>query len=409
MPPDAKNETEMFSQLKLLPPDALLGITKAFAEDTRALKIDLGVGVFRDAENRTPVMKAVKAGERRLFENEATKTYTRPEGAPGFPEAIAHLLLGEDHEALRADRCATVQTVGGCGALRLGADLLRRAEMRAIYVGTPTWPNHKPLLSAAGHQIELIPYYDAAKHGINFPAFVAAIEQLGPKDALLLHGACHNPTGADLDRDQIDAIIECAERQGFLPIVDIAYHGFAESLDDDAYIAREMARRLPEIVISYSCSKNFGLYRERTGALLVIGKTAERAGALRSHLLNVARGAYSMPPAHGGSIVAEILQSIELANLWRDELAAMRNAINDSRRLLVRTAAEMQLGEVLAYIERQNGMFSLLPLSETQVKEMRAKHGVYMAGSGRINLCGVNPGNVGHLCAALRDVVNDSI
>ncbi|MEX0644548.1 MAG: aromatic amino acid transaminase [Parvularculaceae bacterium] len=391
--------------MKLLPQDALLGITKAFAEDSRALKIDLGVGVFRDAENRTPVLKAVKTGERRLLEAQTTKTYTRPEGAPGFPEAIARLLLGENHGALRDARCAAVQTVGGCGALRLGAELLRRAEARAIHIGSPTWPNHHPLLSAAGHKIEMIPYYDATKRRIEFAAFLAAIKQLGPTDALLLHGPCHNPTGADLARDEIDAIIDCAERQGFLPIIDMAYHGFAGSLDEDAYMAREMARRAPEVVISYSCSKNFGLYRERTGALIVVGESAERANALRSHLLNLARGSYSMPPAHGGAIVAEILNSAELTKAWRDELAGMRNAIKESRRLLARTAAEMQMGDGLAYLERQNGMFSLLPLSDAQVAEMRAKHGVYLAGSGRINLCGVNARNVAQLCEGLRDVM----
>ncbi len=395
----------MFSQMSLLPPDALLGITKAFADDPRTLKIDLGVGVFRDAENRTPVLKAVRLGETRLVEGQTTKTYTRPEGAPGFPEVIAQLLLGGDHEALRDRRCAAVQTVGGCGALRLAADLLRRAETRAIHIGAPTWPNHHPLLSAAGHKIEMIPYYDVAKRRINFPAFLAKVEKLGPEDALLVHGACHNPTGADLDRDQIDAIIDCAARQKFLPIVDMAYHGFAEGLDDDAYIAREIARRLPEAIISYSCSKNFGLYRERTGALLVIGENADRADALRSHLLNLARGNYSMPPAHGGLIVAAVLESPELTRIWREELSAMRSAIKNNRRLLARTSAEMQMGDGLSYIERQNGMFSLLPLSDAQVAEMRAQYGVYLAGSGRINLCGVNAGNVEHLCAALRDVM----
>ncbi|MBB5518497.1 amino acid aminotransferase [Amphiplicatus metriothermophilus] len=394
----------MFADVKPLPPDPILGLSKLFVDDPRERKIDLGVGVFRAADNTTPVLKAVKIAEQRLLERQATKAYAPPAGVPGFVEGAARLVFGEDSPVLRDGRSAGVQTPGGCGALRVGAEILRRLEAGTVYVGAPTWPNHAPLLTEAGLKLEMIPYYDAQARAIEFDGFIAAVEKLGPGDVLLVHGACHNPTGADLDRAQIDAIIETADRRGFLPFVDLAYHGFAAGLDDDAYIVREMARRLPELLVSYSCSKNFGLYRERTGALLIVGETGERAGAIQSHALNVARGMYSMPPAHGGSIVAEILQSPELEAKWRDELAHMRDTVKANRRLLARTAAEMQLGDALAYIEGQNGMFSLLPLSEKQVLAMREKHGVYMTGNARINLCGVNAGNVAHLCEAYRDV-----
>ncbi|HXI87598.1 MAG TPA: amino acid aminotransferase [Parvularculaceae bacterium] len=395
----------MFSEMNALPFDSLLGLTKLFNEDNRAKKIDLGVGVFRDKENRTPILHAVKTAEQRLFEKQTTKVYTPPEGAPGFADAIAKLLLGEAHPSLKEVRYTAVQSVGGSGAVRLGGELIKRAGAEAITIGAPTWANHQPLLTAAGHKIKMIPYYDAERREILFGEFLSAIGELGPKDALLLHGPCHNPTGADLSREQIDAVLDCAEQRGFLIFIDAAYHGFAQGLDEDAYLPREAARRLPEVVVSYSCSKNFGLYRERTGALIVIGENAEKAAALKTHLLNLARGNYSMPPAHGAEIVAEILSSPDLAKMWRDELAAMREAIKENRRVLVRASAEMQMGDLLSYIESQNGMFSMLPVSESQVLAMREKHGIYMAGNGRINLCGVNEGNVAHLCEALRDAI----
>ncbi|MEE2693142.1 MAG: amino acid aminotransferase [Pseudomonadota bacterium] len=393
----------MFSEISELPPDPILGLTKLFADDPRAKKIDLGVGVFRTVDNKTPVLGSVKRAEALVMEAETTKVYTPPEGAPGFAPNILALLFGADHDALRAGRVTAIQTPGGCGALRVGGELLKRMNARAIYAGEPTWPNHKPLLSAAGHELRMIPYYDRATSSVLFDDFISGIEKLGPGDVLLLHGACHNPTGADLTRDQIDAVLDIAAARKFLPFIDMAYHGFANGLDEDAYVVRETARRLPEALVSYSCSKNFGLYRERIGALFMIGETAKSASAARSHAVNVARGMYSMPPAHGGAIVAEILQSPELSKQWREEAASMRMAIHASRRLLARTSAEMQMGDRLAFIERQYGMFSLLPLTEAQVLKMRETHGVYAVGSGRINLCGVNEGNVEHLCEAIRE------
>jgi aspartate/tyrosine/aromatic aminotransferase len=394
----------MFADIPLLPPDSLLGLTRLFNEDPRAKKIDLGVGVFRTADNRTPILHAVKRAEAKLVGAQSTKVYTPPEGAPGFGDALTRLVFGERHPAVADARIFALQTPGGCGALRIGAELLKRAKARRIVVGSPTWANHQPLLSSAGHAIEMIPYYDAKSCAVLFDAFLAAVEKLGPEDVLLLHGGCHNPTGADLSKAQIERIIDAAERQGFLCFIDFAYHGFATDLDSDAYLAREMAKRLPELLVSYSCSKNFGLYRERAGALFMVGRNAERTAALKSQALALARGIYSMPPAHGGAIVAEILQSPDLSAQWKKEVAEMGAAIRASRKLLVRTAEAMQIGG-LGYIEGQNGMFSMLPLSEAQVLAMRERHGVYMAGNGRINLCGVNEGNVEHLVSGLRDAM----
>lgn len=392
----------MFADLAALPPDALLGLTRLYNEDKRATKIDLGVGVFKTPDNRTPVLAAVSKAQLRLTERETTKVYLPPEGAQGFGDAIRKLVFGD---TLDAARSAVIQTPGGCGALRVGADLLKRAGAAGIAIGSPTWANHNPLLSAAGLKISMIPYYDAASGGVDFNAFYAAASKLGTNDALLLHGGCHNPTGADLSREQIDAIVDLAVDKGFFPFVDFAYHGFSKGLDEDAYLVRRLAARAPEFIVTYSCSKNFGLYRERAGALILAGADAGRVEAMKSHVLNIARQIYSMPPAHGGILVADILATPELDAAWRAELEAMRKAVIANRLLLVKTAQESQLGDRFEAIARQNGMFSLLSVSEAQVLALRERHGVYVAGNGRANLCGVNEGNIGHLCEALTDVL----
>lgn len=397
----------MFADLLALPDDPILGLSQAFKEDKRERKIDLGVGVFKTSDGRTPVMEAVKKAQAQVIEAETTKAYTPPGGAPGFADSILKLVFGPDNEALGAGRCAAIQTPGGCGALRVAGELLKRTSARGIAVGTPTWPNHKPLLAASGLNVKMIPYYDAMAASIEFDAFLAEIKKLESEDVLLLHGACHNPTGADLSREQIDAVFDVAEECKFLPLIDVAYHGFAESLEADAYIVREAVRRLPEALIAYSCSKNFGLYRERTGALILVGETSARAHALRSHAVNVARGIYSMPPAHGGLIASEILRSTELEKLWRKELASMAETIRNNRRMLVEAAGKAGLGNRLSYITDQRGMFSLLPMTEESVKAARDRYGVYIVGAGRINLCGVNAGNVDYLAGALADVMGE--
>lgn len=392
----------MFADLSLLPPDALLGLTKMFNEDPRSKKIDLGVGVYRTPDNRTPVLAAVAEAQKRLIAQETTKAYLPAEGAPGFGAAIRNLVFGG---SLASGRGAVVQTPGGCGALGVGALLLKRAGASGVTIGAPTWANHNPLMSAAGLKISLIRYYDAETGGVDFDGFYSAAAKLGRSDVLLLHGGCHNPTGADLARDEIDAIVDLSVKNGFLTLVDFAYHGFAHGLEEDAYLVRRLASRADEFIVTYSCSKNFGLYRERTGALILVGKDAGRADAMRSHAVNIARQIYSMPPAHGGIIVADILTSPDLDRMWRTELESMRRAVVANRRLLVKTAAEHQLDGKLNFFERQHGMFSLLPVNDAQVLALREKHGVYVAGDGRANMCGVNDGNVNHFCEALADVL----
>ena len=390
----------MFEDTKLLPHDPILGVSSAFRADQRSEKIDLGGGVYRTLDGQTPVMKAVAKAEAAVIAGQSSKVYTPVDGYPGFAPQIISLLLGADHPA--GDRIAAVQTPGGCGALRVAGELIAGAGSKAITIGAPTWGNHFPLLSAAGNKINMTPYYDKSACSLDYDAFLEAVKKLGPDDTLLLHGGCHNPTGADLTRDQIDQI---AAQLKFLPLIDMAYHGFANGLEDDAYIVRRFAEVAPELLVTYSCSKNFGLYRERIGALLIIGSSAEKTAALKSHAVSIARTMYSMPPAHGGAIVTEILQSPELSQLWRDELDEMAAAVKNNRALLVKTADEMGLGNRLAYIERQAGMFSLLPIEEAEAIKMREEHAVYVINDGRINLYGVNANNVEHFMTAVKTVM----
>lgn len=391
----------MFADLAALPPDPLLGVTARFRADPRPEKIDLGVGVFRNRQGETPVMRAVAEAQRRLVSKETTKVYLPPESAPGFAPSLARLIFGET----LSPRIAVVQTPGGSGALRVAAELLKRAGAQAIVTPTPTWANHGPLLGASGLAIKSVPYYDVKTGGVDFATFHDSAARLGPKDALLIHAGCHNPSGADLTREEIDAIIELAAEKKFLPFVDFAYHGFAEGLEADAYIVRAMAKRLPEFLIAYSCSKHFGLYRERTGAVAMIGADEGAAKAMTTHAVNAGRQMYSMPPAHGALLVAEVLADPALERDWRAELEEMRLAVNRSRAMLVEAARSQQLGQRLDFLLSQRGMFSLLPINEAQVTALREKHALHLVNSGRINLCAVNEDNAGRITEALHDVI----
>ena len=395
----------MFETVAPMPPDPILGLSQKIRNDPRPEKVDLGVGVFRTADGATPVMKAVAEAQRRLVAHEQTKAYTAPEGAPGFGDALLKLVFGADNDALAAGRCAAVQAPGGCGALRLIGELHHRFAPGAVAIGAPTWANHEPLLTASGNRLKMAPYYDPATSTLLYQDFLTAIESLDRGDSLLLHGACHNPTGADLAKDQIDEVLEIVRDKGLFLIIDTAYHGFAKDLDHDAYLIRAAAARLPELLVSYSCSKNFGLYRERTGALIIVGQDRKSAEAVKSHALNIARESWSMPPAHGGVLVSSILQSEELTALWREELASMTAAVKQSRTHLKQAASKAGLGNRLSFIEDQNGMFSMLPVTPGAVETLQSDFGVYMVGNGRINLCGVHAGNAAYIAEALSTVL----
>jgi aspartate aminotransferase len=389
----------MFEALNPLPADPILGLSAAFRQDDNPDKIDLGVGVYKDESGATPIMGAVKKAEARRLDSETTKTYQSPAGDPEFDLAIAELLLGK---MSTEGRVATAQAPGGTGGLRIAAGLIRRSNPGAtVWLSKPTWANHRPVFEGAGLAVQEYPYYSAEARGVDFEAMSRALRQLGPGDVVVFHGCCHNPTGADLTEEQWESVAEIAQERGFFPLLDIAYQGFGRGLEEDAFSARCLARQVPELIAVSSCSKNFGLYRERTGAVCLVTADRQRGDQALQHLLNVARSTYSMPPAHGAAVVSSILGDAGLRADWEQELTQMRERMNDCRNLLADRLEEAGLGQAFDHIRGQFGMFSYLGVSVEQVRRLREEFGIYMVDSSRINIAGVNQQNLGYLADAL--------
>jgi len=396
----------MFENLELITADTILGLMAAFRADSDPRKVDLGVGVYRDDHGETPVMEAVRAAEGALVAQQTTKTYVGPAGNPGFNTEMEKLVFGAAHPALKAGRIRSIQSVGGCGALRLGAELIRLAAPQSVvHVSTPTWANHVPLLSGAGLELEHYPYFDATSGGVRFAAMLGALEQLPPRTVVLLHASCHNPTGADLSPDEWRALLELVKRRSLLPFIDMAYQGLGEGLEADTFGLRLFAAELPEVLCAVSCSKNFGLYRERVGALHLVSETAKAAEAAMSQLVKLARGMWSMPPDHGAEIVRRILADGTLRELWEREVTGMRTRIQGLRRELVGQLREQYPQRDFSFIAHQRGMFSYLGISTAQVRALRAEHHVYMTDDSRINIAGLRPENIGYFARATAQVL----
>ena len=396
----------MFETISPAPEDSILGLTEAFKEDPNPNKVNLGVGVYKDGGGQTPVLSTVKEAEERLLRSEATKSYLPIDGLAAYATLSQEIVFGSEHDILRAGRAATVQTPGGTGALRVAADFVRRVFPGAtVWLSDPTWPNHPNVFGSAALQVQSYPYFEAESNGVAFDRMMAALETIPTGDVLLLHGCCHNPTGADLSSQQWQAVAAlCAERS-ILPLLDFAYQGFGDGLDEDASGVRIVADHCREFLVATSYSKNFGLYNERVGALTLVADSAEAADAANSHMKICVRTNYSNPPAHGGQIVAEILGDPELRKRWEVELAEMRNRINDMRHLFVETLDEQGAGRDFSFIARQRGMFSYSGLTPEQVQALRDRHSVYIVGSGRINVAGMTEVNMEFLCAAIADVL----
>jgi aspartate/tyrosine/aromatic aminotransferase len=393
----------MFEGLKPLPQDPILQLMQTFRDDPRDDKIDLGIGVYKDDSGNTPIMAAVHEAERRLLEQEVTKSYVGPAGSAGFNQAIADLVLGADNALIRDQRVSVVQTPGGCGALRMAAEFLRLCHSdTTVWVGTPTWGNHLPLLGGAGLAIREYPYLDRQTLQVDFDGMMGALEQASAGDVVLLHGCCHNPSGADLTFDQWQQVTDLMLRKGLLPFVDMAYQGLGDGLDADAAGLRHVASRVPEMVVASSCSKNFGLYRERTGALMLIGETADAQKAATSQLLSVIRSHYSMPPAHGAAIVETILGDEGLRSQWQSELNGMCERILHLRHAFATALAPA--GD-FGFIARQRGMFSFLGVAPEQVRQLREEFGIYMLDSSRVNVAGLNDHLMSRVAEAVRSVL----
>ncbi|TWB46024.1 amino acid aminotransferase [Nitrospirillum pindoramense] len=391
----------LFDALAPQPADTLLSLIALHRDDPRPHKLDLGVGVYRDDSGATPVMRAVKAAEARLLETQSSKSYLGPEGDIRYAELLQPIVFGR---AVPADTFVGVQTPGGTGALRLAAELINAARKNAkgpgakVWLGTPTWPNHAPIMTAAGLTVATYRYYDQATQTVLFDEMMAALQGAAAGDVVLLHGCCHNPVGADLDRSQWRAVAEVVAQRGLIPLIDLAYQGLGDGLEEDAAGARLVLDAAPDALLAYSCDKNFGLYRERVGALYAKGGTPARTELMRSNILLLARVNWSMPPDHGAALVRVILDDAALTADWRAELDGMRSRINRVRQALA-------AGDPwLAPLGHHRGMFSLLPLSPDQVATLRREHAVYMVGSGRANLAGLTLDTVPQFIDAVRAV-----
>lgn len=396
----------MLEHLERLPTDPILGLMAAFRADTAPRKVDLGVGVYRDAHGETPILDCVRRAEQAVLARQSTKSYVAAAGNAGFNQAMERLVLGDGHPALSADRVRSIQAPGGCGALRLGAELIRAAWPDAVvHVSTPTWANHIPLLAGSGLKLERYPYYDPATGGVRFDSMLDSLDHLPPRAVVLLHASCHNPTGADLSETQWRTLLPVLRRRSLLPFIDIAYQGLGTDPGRDAFGIRLFCSELPEVAVAVSCSKNFGLYRERTGCLHVICESPRSGDAALSQLVRIARSLYSMPPDHGAAIVSEILGDTGLRDQWEAEVAAMRKRMTGLRQELVQRLAQACPQRDFSFIAAQRGMFSFLGVDTAQVHELRDRHHVYMTDDSRINIAGLRAENLEYFAQAVAQVL----
>ncbi len=390
----------MLENLAPQPADALLALIKLYAADPRSDKIDLGVGVYRTGQGDTPVFAAIKAAEKKLLETQDSKAYLGPEGDMGFVHALMPYVFGKD-DPTKGGRIDGMQTPGGTGGVRLAVALARKAGVQRVWMGLPSWPNHAQIFADIG--VELKSFTHATGTGVvDMDALKGAVAQAQPGDAILLHGCCHNPTGIDYSNAQWDEIAALVKDAGLLPILDLAYQGLGQGMEEDAYGVRRVLAEVPEALIAYSCDKNFGMYRDRVGAVYVMASDADQLQAVLSNGHALARAAWSMPPDHGAAAVRLILEDAGMTALWLDELDTMRTRMRQVRAALAQAG---HAGSVdLAPLGGQNGLFSVLPLSSDQILKLRSDHGIYMAGSGRINIAGLTMGNIGKFIADVASV-----
>ncbi len=396
----------MLNKLDMAPPDPILGLTEAFKSDPNPDKINLGVGVYKDAKGKTPKFEAVKRAEAKILEQEETKDYLPIVGTPEYAAAVQNMVFGTGHEAIASGRVATAQTPGGTGALRVAADFVKRLYPEAsVWLSDPTWENHVNIFQAAGIEVKKYPYYNHETKGLDFDKMIAALRTVPEGDVVLLHGCCHNPTGADPTPGQWKEVADAAQAQKWLPFVDFAYQGLGDGLEADAIGVRELCRPGAEMLVASSFSKNFGLYRERVGALTVVGADKDAAQKAISHIKRSIRSNYSNPPSHGGAIVSTIMADPELRKVWEAEVKAMCERINTMRRLFVQTLKAKGVDRDFSFIERQKGMFSFSGLTKEQVEKLRSDYALYIVGSGRINVAGMTEGNMDRLCSAIAAVL----
>ena len=395
-----------FAHIELAPPDPIIGLTEAFNNDSNPAKVNLGVGVYQDANGKIPVLRVVRAAEARYYEQEATKSYLPIDGLATYNKEVQKLLFGADSQVIAEGRAVTVQGLGGTGSLKIGADFLRRFLPESqIWISSPSWENHQMLFESAGFKVNSYPYYDPETHGLNFNGMLETLKTLPEQSIVVLHACCHNPTGVDLSTEQWQLVIDVIKQRNLVPFLDFAYQGFGESLDADAYAVRAFAEAGIQCLIASSFSKSFAMYRERVGALTILTESGEESKRVLSQVKRVIRTNYSNPPSHGAQIVALVLSDPELRGQWEAELTEMRERIQLMRDKFVEMLREKGIEQDFSFIKQQRGMFSYSGLNPEQVKTLREKNSLYIVGSGRICLAAMNDNNIGGICEAIADVL----
>jgi aspartate/tyrosine/aromatic aminotransferase len=396
----------MWENIQPAPPDSILGLTEQFKKDQNPDKVNLGVGVYKDNNGITPILGAVKKAEQMLIARETSKSYLPISGDPAYDRAVQKLVLGGESDAFQSARAVTVHAPGGTGALKVGADLLKRFLPRArVWVSSPTWANHNGIFGDAGFAIKSYSYYNPETRGLDFDRMIADLARIPAGDIVVLHTCCHNPSGVDPDQGQWDEVVRLAGQQGWIPFLDFAYQGFGDGVVEDRYSVERFSASGMDFLVASSFSKNFGLYNERTGALTVVCPGADEAMVALSHVKTVIRTNYSNPPAHGGLVATIILEDGELYQQWLAELADMRVRIKDMRRGLVKGLADSGVAGDFSFIEKQRGMFSFSGVSDNVVNWLRTEKGIYMVGGGRINLAGLTTDNLDYVCRAIGEAM----
>lgn len=397
----------MWQNIEAAPADSILGLTDAFRNDTSPQKVNLGVGVYKDEQGKTPILSCVKAAEKILLETEGTKSYLPISGDPVYGAEVQKLLFGEFSEVVTSGRAATAHAPGGTGALRVGGDLLKKFNPDAkLWISNPTWANHRGVFTTAGFELAEYDYYNSETKALDFDAMLVSLGRIPAGDIVLLHACCHNPSGVDLNAAQWKKVAAIGKEKGWCAYLDFAYQGFGESVEKDRCGVEEFAATGVDFFVASSFSKNFGLYNERTGALTIISPTAQQSAVAMSHLKTTIRVIYSNPPAHGGLVVAKILSNQELREQWLAELAGMRERIKAMRTALVEGLAGRGVKGDFSYITEQRGMFSFSGLSDEIVDWLRANKSIYVVGGGRINLAGLTQSNIDYVCDAIAEALS---
>jgi len=396
----------MWKNVQPAPPDSILGITEAFRNDPNPDKVNLGVGVYKDDKGNTPILKCVKAAEKVLLEQEKSKSYLPISGDPAYATEVQKLLFGEDSEVITSKRTMTVHAPGGTGALRVGADLLKKFQPEAkVWVSSPTWANHNGVFGSAGFEIDSYSYYNFGTKMLDFDSMFDDLQQIPKGDIVLFHTCCHNPSGVDLTNGQWQQVVAICKEKGWIPFLDFAYQGFGSSVEEDRFAVEQFGEAGVDFLVASSFSKNFGLYNERTGALTIVSPTADEAICAMSHLKTIVRVLYSNPPAHGGLVAATILADKELRTKWIEELSDMRNRIVDMRIKLVDGLADCGVEGDFSYIKEQRGMFSFSGLSDDVVSWLKEHKHIYVVGGGRINLAGLTTANIKYVCQSISEAL----